>query len=63
MERPGLWELKKELNQQILQSEGEDNIFRGKINELWAGVQLINCDLQYMTMQKKKKKSFSLPKK
>lgn len=58
MERPGLWELKKELNQQILQSEGEDNIFRGKINELWAGVQLIKCDLQYMTMQKKKKKKF-----
>lgn len=34
MERPGLRELKKELNQQILKSEGEDNIFWGKINEL-----------------------------
>lgn len=34
MERLVLGELKKELNQQILQSEGEDNIFRGKINEL-----------------------------
>lgn len=54
MERPELWELKKEPNQQILQSEGKDNIFRGKINELWAGVQLIKCDLQYLTVGKKK---------